>query len=89
MTNSHYRTCVDAGARDPPALVGSYQRDPYYGNGIYGDYPLNGHAVGAYWEALACHFCQPFYPYGPLGGHPQSFRRASGRNTAAWYRMRP
>ena len=40
VTNGRYGTCVDAGACDPPALAGSYQRDPYYGDSVYADYPV-------------------------------------------------
>jgi serine/threonine protein kinase/formylglycine-generating enzyme required for sulfatase activity len=40
VTNADYAGCVDAGACEAPLPVSSNQRDPYYGDASYADYPV-------------------------------------------------
>jgi serine/threonine-protein kinase len=40
VTNALYKTCVDAGACDPPNISSSYSRPNYYGSREFDNYPV-------------------------------------------------
>lgn len=40
VTNAHYGPCVDAGFCNPPKQTSSYSRPNYFGNPLYGDFPV-------------------------------------------------
>ena len=51
VTNAQYRACVEAGTCTVPDSFSSYTRPSYYGNPIYGDFPVirvNWHQAKAY-----------------------------------------
>jgi formylglycine-generating enzyme required for sulfatase activity/pimeloyl-ACP methyl ester carboxylesterase len=40
VTNARYKACVDGGGCTPPEDHSSYERDSYYGNATYDNYPV-------------------------------------------------
>ena len=53
VTNALYEQCVQAGVCSPPENTSSYQRDSYYGNTEYADYPV----IHVDWEQART-FCE-------------------------------
>ncbi len=52
VTNSQYRSCVEAGACDPPLLTGSFSRAHYYDDPTFAAHPV----VNVLWE-MAARYC--------------------------------
>ena len=51
VTNSQYQRCVGAGQCDAPVESKSFTRDSYYGNSVFGNYPVvyvNWHQAAGY-----------------------------------------
>ncbi len=52
VTNAQYRSCVQSGACEPPALSSSFSRASYYGDPAYDSYPV----VNVVWQ-MARQYC--------------------------------